>query len=379
MPAPQPPRTSSASTVFQLWRASLPDFMSGQSTRYDNMVFCTFLALLAIALFGIVYAVLGDTVAAISCAMATVGVLVCGALLANPARLALARESLTIIIFSLLLVLSFHVGGGRSPSVIWFAVCPMLAASGGGVSRGIWWLCAGLLALLIIYIGDLTGFFPAPVVSDLFVLSFIGNAGFLLLVGVFLIFYELNNAAAIRRLNDAMQTIGHMAISDELTGILNRRELIRLAQQEGLRAERYGHKLSFCMLDVDHFKSVNDTYGHRAGDEVLKQVAQEIGRMMRSTDFFGRYGGEEFLLIMSGTGESGAVEFAERVREAVQRLAIPKLPGVAVTISIGVAECAPGQTVDQALDRADVALYRAKGGGRNRVELHPLAAVARSG
>lgn len=377
MPAPQPSRSASASTAFQLWRASFPAFMSGQGTRYDNMVFCTVLALPAVALFGIVYAILGDTVAAISCAMATGGVLVSGALLANPARLAVARELLTITIFCLLLVLSFHVGGGRAPSVIWFAVCPMLAASGGGLARGIWWLCAGLLAMLTIYVGDLIGIFPAPVVSDLFVLSFIGNAGFLLLVGVFLIFYELNNAAAIRRLNDAMRTIGHMAISDELTGILNRRELIRLAQQEGLRAERYGHAVSLCLLDVDHFKSVNDTYGHRAGDEVLKQVAQEIGQMMRSTDFFGRYGGEEFLLIMSGTGQSGALEFAERVREAVQRLAIPTLPGVAVTISIGVAQCAPGQSVDQALDRADAALYRAKGGGRNGVELHPLAAVAR--
>jgi diguanylate cyclase len=375
MSASQPSWYASASEALRAWKAGLPAFMSGQSTRYDNVAFCVLLAALTIPVFGVVYTVLGDNVAAISCAAATVGVIVAGLMLGDPARLGVARESLAVTIFILLLVLSFNVGGGRAPSVIWFAVCPMLAASGGGVSRGIWWLCAGLLAMLAIYIGDLLGIFPAPVVSDLFVLSFIGNAGFLLLVGVFLMFYELNNAAAIRRLNEAMNTIQHMAISDELTGILNRRELIRLAQQEGLRAERYGHRLSFCLIDVDHFKSVNDTYGHRAGDEVLKRMAEEIGNLVRSTDYFGRYGGEEFLLIMSGTGEAGAVEFAGRLREAVERLDVPKLPGVAVTISIGVAECAPGQTVEQALDRADVALYRAKAAGRNRVELHSVASV----
>jgi diguanylate cyclase (GGDEF)-like protein len=375
MPVPQSTRSSFFLAALRVGKASLPAFMSGHSTRYDNIVFCLLVALVAIPVFGIVYAVLGDSTAAWSCAAATVCTAATGLLLADPARLSIARESLTFIIFALLLMLSFHVGGGRAPSVIWFAVCPMVAAAGGGVARGTWWLGAGLLAMLMMYIGDLLGIFPAPVVSDLFVLSFIGNAGFLLLVGAFMIFYELNHAAAIERLNEAMQRIEHMAKSDELTGILNRRELIRLAQQEGLRAGRYGHPLSFCLIDVDHFKSVNDTYGHRAGDEVLKQIAAEIGLMVRATDYFGRYGGEEFLLIMSGTGEAGALEFAGRIRAAVEHVDIPALPGVAVTISIGVAECAPGQTVDQGLDRADIALYRAKAAGRNRVEVHALASA----
>ena len=371
MPASEPSWYRYAGEAFRSLRANF-GFMSGRTTRHDNVVFSIVLSAIAVPLFALVYLVLGDQHAALFCCLATVGIALSAYMLIDPARLGQARETLTVTLFLLLLALSAVVGGGRAPSVIWFAVCPMIAAAGGGVSRGTAWLGAGLLAMLSIYVGDLAGIFPAPVVADLHVLSFIGNAGFLLLVGIFLMFYELNNVAALRRLNDAMARIQQMAISDELTGILNRRELLRVAQQEGLRAQRYGHRLSFCMIDVDHFKSVNDTYGHRAGDEVLKQLAAAIGDMVRSSDYFGRYGGEEFLLIMSGTGEEGASEFAGRVRDAAARLAIPALPGVKITISIGVAEWFAAQTVEQAIDRADVALYRAKAAGRNRVELHSL-------
>lgn len=378
MAQPQPSWYRSA--ALHVRRAGFPDFMTGQTTRYDNVVISVVLALVTIPLFGFVYAFLGDDVGAASCAIAFVAVAGSAVVLTKPERLGQAREMLTATVFLLLLVLSANVGGVRSPSVIWFAVCPMVAAAGGGVARGLAWMCAGLLAMLAIYIGDLARIFPAPVITDVPMLSFIGNAGFLLLVGAFLLFYELNNASSIRRLNDAMATIQQMAISDELTGVLNRRELLRLAEQEVLRAQRYGNRLSMCMIDVDHFKSINDTYGHRAGDEVLRQMAALIGNMARSTDHFGRYGGEEFLLIMSGTGATGAAEFAGRIRETVEQLDIAALPGVAVTISIGVAECTAPQTVGQALEQADIALYRAKGAGRNRVEVQSMApAIVRAG
>ncbi|QDG49632.1 diguanylate cyclase [Persicimonas caeni] len=166
--------------------------------------------------------------------------------------------------------------------------------------------------------------------------------------------------------------VERLAILDDLTGLPNRRRLFEVAEAEFSRARRYAKPLSAIMLDIDHFKKVNDTYGHAIGDEILRAVAHRCDDALRETDTIGRYGGEEFVVIMPETSLDEASQcVAERLRTAVADASIVTDRGeVSVTISLGVAELTPAdEDVDSLLNRADEALYRAKEGGRNRVEV----------
>ncbi|MEW6558840.1 MAG: diguanylate cyclase [Pseudomonadota bacterium] len=158
----------------------------------------------------------------------------------------------------------------------------------------------------------------------------------------------------------------HLATCDSLTGIHNRRSVLAILEQLLQR----GAPFSVLLLDLDHFKRVNDGYGHAAGDEVLSGFARIISREKRSRDFFGRLGGEEFLLILDGADEAEALQIAERLRLAVsaQALDLPGDASLALTVSIGLTQRRPDdrRTAD-VLVRADQALYRAKAAGRNRV------------
>ena len=171
------------------------------------------------------------------------------------------------------------------------------------------------------------------------------------------------------RLSRAFETIKHLATHDELTGVLNRRHLVEVLGAEKARAERYGGQWSVCVIDIDHFKRVNDTHGHAAGDAVLRGFAQAAQRMKRPTDAFGRYGGEEFMLVLVQTGLPSAQVAAERLRQLAEQLAFDEIAqGLRVTVSIGVAEALPDEDWSATVERADQALYRAKQSGRNRVE-----------
>ena len=133
-------------------------------------------------------------------------------------------------------------------------------------------------------------------------------------------------------------------------------------------AERLNEPFSVCLVDLDQFKAINDTYGHGAGDAVLKHFASVAPRGLRGIDTFGRFGGEEFLLVLPGTDRAGAVAVAERMRQATEGTVFPGLPVERrVTISIGVATYMRVEETGSLLARADKALYQAKGAGRNRV------------
>ena len=168
------------------------------------------------------------------------------------------------------------------------------------------------------------------------------------------------------------EKIRKMAIIDGLTGLFNRRHFFQLAAEEFIRAKRYNHALSVIMLDVDHFKKVNDNHGHAIGDEVLRVVATECGLCLRANDLMGRYGGEEFVILLPESAEEMALSVAERLRV---RLADyqgeehePPLPPM--TASFGVATREPTtRSIESLIDKADKALYQAKQNGRNRVEI----------
>jgi diguanylate cyclase (GGDEF)-like protein len=160
------------------------------------------------------------------------------------------------------------------------------------------------------------------------------------------------------------------ARKDMLTGLNNRRYFHELAEQELARARRNGEALTLLMLDVDHFKQVNDTYGHDIGDAALKKLSEICTHTFRVIDIVGRLGGEEFAALLPETGTTQALEVAERLRQAVESAGIKLADGsiVRFTISIGVASSgATDDKVEKALKRADDALYRAKNEGRNRV------------
>jgi diguanylate cyclase (GGDEF)-like protein len=158
------------------------------------------------------------------------------------------------------------------------------------------------------------------------------------------------------------------ATTDGLTGLCNRRTLDEKLAAAIARARRSNAPLALVLTDVDHFKKVNDTYGHGAGDEVLKGVAAALQRTARTSDVVARYGGEEFVLVLEATDAVGAAQLAERARLAVKALAFSTDKGpLSVTSSFGVALLAPGEDAHALLERADQRLYQAKQAGRDRV------------
>jgi diguanylate cyclase (GGDEF)-like protein len=173
----------------------------------------------------------------------------------------------------------------------------------------------------------------------------------------------LSNAASVKRLEE-------LATTDGLTGCFNKRYFNEQMRAKLSAAERFGRKLSLIITDIDHFKSVNDTYGHAAGDAVIKELGAILTRLKRETDIVARFGGEEFCILCEETGAEGAMQLAERVREELLATTFEtELGKLQVTCSLGVATYPDQADTREALfEGADRALYRAKHGGRNRVE-----------
>jgi diguanylate cyclase (GGDEF)-like protein/PAS domain S-box-containing protein len=171
----------------------------------------------------------------------------------------------------------------------------------------------------------------------------------------------------LRRIKQEMERLAH---SDALTGLHNRRYFIRRLNEETERVKRHGHALSVLLLDLDHFKDVNDTYGHDAGDRVLQEIARQLEGCKRGSDVTARLGGEEFALVLPETSIDGAVRLAERLRGLIAEASV-ELPGsrpICTTASIGVATLSPSTpSAASLLHRADRALYDAKRAGRNTV------------
>lgn len=170
-------------------------------------------------------------------------------------------------------------------------------------------------------------------------------------------------------LSAANERLAQLALTDALTGLLNRRALFDLLRREVEREKRYGHAMALIVFDIDHFKQVNDRHGHAAGDFVLQRVASIAGDVIRHSDAMARYGGEEFVVVAPETDDAQAVHLAERIRTALRSTDIPLNHHVIrVTASFGVASLHPDDaTAEDILRRADRALYRAKASGRDCV------------
>jgi diguanylate cyclase (GGDEF)-like protein/PAS domain S-box-containing protein len=169
-----------------------------------------------------------------------------------------------------------------------------------------------------------------------------------------------------------IKTLNHLSTTDSLTGLLNRRALNEMLGHEIKRASRSATDLSLIICDVDLFKHINDTYGHTAGDRALLAVSEALRQTLRKSDILGRYGGDEFMIILPETSLAGAQSLAEKVRAAVEGLEL-ELPGdkrTGLTLSSGVASCCmPGDNLDTLVSLADAALYSSKEAGRNRISV----------
>jgi len=166
----------------------------------------------------------------------------------------------------------------------------------------------------------------------------------------------------------------HLSKHDALTNLLNRRATEKQLTQNIKRAQRYKHPLSVCMLDIDYFKHINDTYGHNIGDEVLKEISKLITTTIRDIDYCGRYGGEEFLIILPETSVSKTQKLAERIRNIIHKKVFlsDNKKQFTISVSIGISELnIKNKSLKEIIKAADMAMYSAKKSGRNRVVISP--------
>ena len=179
------------------------------------------------------------------------------------------------------------------------------------------------------------------------------------------------------RLRSQLDQSVEMAVTDPLTGLHNRRFFASRLRQALESANHGGEPVSMLIADIDHFKRINDTHGHEAGDFVLRDFSVRLHRAVRALDLAARYGGEEFVVVMPGAGMADAAFAAERIRRAICDQAFRLQDGteIKVTVSLGLAQALPGETTEALMRRADAALYDAKNAGRNRVQAATIAAA----
>lgn len=234
-------------------------------------------------------------------------------------------------------------------------------------------LAAGVLWLFYAGLGAALRFFePLQPISDTALLwVYLFN-----LTVVFAMFGYLSRFY-VRTVTAAQRKLQRMATTDPLTGLLNRRHMSDLAEKELARVNRHPHSLTFVLLDVDHFKTINDGLGHQVGDRVLVHVANTLVRTLRDEDRVARWGGEEFLIMLPDTDLEHALQTAERLRQAlVEQPWHGGARPVELSASLGLSEYHPGESLSDCVARADRALYAGKAGGRNRVEVAPKPARA---
>ena len=235
----------------------------------------------------------------------------------------------------------------------------------------------GVLVYSLVAFGVASGVVAArdePDYPTVVAAAYVGMVIVVLLSSTFLTTRVQSTREHLRRqkaeLAQALEQIRQLATHDDLTGLLNRRAMLDRMQLEQRRSLRSGSPLLIAQLDIDHFKAVNDTHGHAAGDLVLQSFADTVRRNVRDTDVLARWGGEEFVLLLCDTPAADAVALMERLRQAVQAMQVPVAQGgqpITVTVSIGLARHTPADPLAGTLERADQALYAAKAGGRNRV------------
>ncbi|MFC5462205.1 diguanylate cyclase [Massilia niabensis] len=340
--------------------------------RAENVVNAALLAGTAGPFYALAYHLLGFSAAAVEILLCCLFMLGSPLLLRASGSVRAARELFLCALFFNFTWLSYHLGGIGAPTASWLITAPLVAMFLGGVASALSWLALSCAAAIAIYALPGAGYpLPGHPVSNMPLLYLACHLGLFIVVLVFALLVELTKTQGFVKLEQALGTINELAIRDELTGVHNRRYLMGLIEREQERSNRNRRAFCLCLLDIDFFKRVNDTYGHSAGDAVLRAVARTVQAQVRGSDCFGRYGGEEFLLMLPETPAADALVLTERVRDAIEKLRCLEAGSeIALTVSIGVAEYRMGEAIGLTVGRADEALYLAKSSGRNRVVCH---------
>ncbi|MGI4717413.1 MAG: bifunctional diguanylate cyclase/phosphodiesterase [Janthinobacterium lividum] len=383
----------------QRWRGRYLDaadlFVPGQLRQdaavracAENVVNAALMAAVAGPLYALAYWLLGLREAAVEILACSLVMLLAPPVLRLSGSIVAARELFLCALFFNFTWLTWHLGGSHAPTASWLVTAPVVAMFLGGVTSGVFWLVMSCLAASAIWgVAALGVALPVTPRVDMPLLHLVCDLGLYVVLLVFVLLFELTKTEGFVKLQKALATINELAIRDDLTGSHNRRFVLGLVEREKERSDRNGRPFCLCLFDIDFFKRINDTYGHAAGDAVLRGFAKAVQGQIRGTDAFGRYGGEEFLLMLPETPAPDAVVLAERVRRVIEamRCAYEGSDGasrISLTVSVGVAEYRLGEAAVQTIGRADEALYLAKSLGRNRVQCHvedqrqPVVALA---
>ena len=282
----------------------------------------------------------------------------------------LAAQVVVFSIYGPVMLSVIITGGINSSSILWMVFIPIAAMVMSGSGASIFWgvICAfsvvGVYLLKEVFGVDYTVIQPTSLdhLVDLLMVSLSAFAASQ--------FNEDKKIHVIHQLQQTRQKLRQLAIVDPLTNAYNRRYFFNHAQVQLSRSGINGHSNAIVLLDVDHFKKINDNYGHIIGDQVLMGLAALCQENLRGCDLLARFGGEEFIMLLPHTELDEARQIADRLREIIDRKKIATDQGrLAVTVSMGVAVSGPGEILDlyDLIIQADQAMYRAKGAGRNRV------------
>jgi diguanylate cyclase (GGDEF)-like protein len=267
-------------------------------------------------------------------------------------------------------VMTSHFATDLKPVVL-FAGLAMVVMGANRLSRPQQLVVAGYGMLLytgsVLYISNLEGL--GWISEIVLMMAF----GLVLVFGPALYQFERNNMESVitdknAELSDALDRIRELAVRDELTGVFNRRHLMEVLAHEKALAARKNYRFSICYLDLDHFKKVNDKFGHAAGDGVLKNFSLLASEMLREVDCIARIGGEEFVLVFSDATQAESTRAAERIGERIRKMPVTEMdPDYRITASMGITEYRQDDSIQKLLERADRALYEAKRTGRNKI------------
>ena len=260
-----------------------------------------------------------------------------------------------IILFAMILFFDYLIikGGIHNTGIYWIYFYPILAFFLKDKLNGIYWNLAFISTIFLLIFLQIYGFIKLAYNTDVLFFSLITYSSILIIM----VFIKSN-------INYNYEQIEKLATTDSLTGIYNRFQIMKLLEMEVERAKRYKKHFAIILFDIDNFKDINDTYGHQKGDEVLKKVAKIFKENLRKTDHFGRFGGEEFIIIVPESTDKEAYLLAEKLRMLLENTDFDGLDRV--TASFGVSQFQEGKNITQILKEADDALYKAKRTGKNK-------------
>lgn len=270
-----------------------------------------------------------------------------------------------VVVMGVLAAYLIVSGGEENTGPLWTLAYPPLVFFLQGYRAGSFIVVsvAVLFGIILYSPGNL---FTLTEYSDAFKIRYL--AAFLLCASVGFI-YEYSRSRAQKELVETATKLDRYARTDPLTDLANRRDMLDNLARENYRFERSGRIYSVLVCDIDHFKMINDRWGHRCGDTILVQIGKLLSSNLKRQDYVARWGGEEFLVLLTDTDESDAGKVAERIRRSIEETPFncDGTGELSITMSVGYASCDRGLSVDQLIHRADVGLYAAKHAGRNRV------------